>query len=76
MSLVCDPRPLATHDLPHPRDPSVAIELVSLTHELGIHCGNSGLLYPSMQALYGITLVSFVRRDHARRIKERRVLEA
>ena len=51
MSLVCDPRPLATHDLPHPRDPSVAIELVSLTHELGIRCGNSGLLYPSVQVL-------------------------
>ena len=51
MSPVCDPRPLATHDLPPPRDPSVAIELVSLTHELGIRCGNSGLLYPSVQVL-------------------------
>ena len=58
VSLVCDPRPLAAHDLPPPRDPSVAVELVSLTHELGIGCGDSGLPYPSVQVLQHIALRS------------------
>ena len=34
-----------------PRDPSAAIEHVSLTHEVDIRCGNPGLPYPSAQVV-------------------------